>query len=243
MHQSTAERIVQAANLSKKDLVLEIGPGTGMLTHALLTRAKRVIAVEKDYELYKDLVHTFEKEIAKKKLTLIHGDIRTYTPPATSYKVVANIPYYITGEIIRQFLTTKKQPSSMTLLVQKEVAQRIARSRKESLLSLSIKIFGDPTYCFTVPRGAFVPTPSVDSAVVHIAHIQNPFRSKKDGECFFVLLHAGFAHKRKLLIRNLEKVAAQKALQSAFSKLTIPINTRAEDVSLTLWKKLAYLLA
>lgn len=240
MHQATAERIARSASLSSKDTVVEIGPGTGKLTIALLALTKSVIAIEKDDALVAQLKETFSNEIQNKKLTLLHEDVRTFSyTKTTPYHVVANIPYYITGEIIRQFLTAKKKPLSMTLLVQKEVAERIARSKKESLLSLSVKVFGNPAYVFTVSRGSFVPAPKVDSAVLHISDIHTPFASSKEEERFFALLHAGFAHKRKLLIKNLQNLASAEKLLRAFQASGVLDKARAEDISLVSWKKLA----
>lgn len=241
MHRSTAARIVQASGITNTDTVVEVGPGTGMLTRELLARAKRVIAIEKDDALIPTLSETFANEIKNKTLKLEHCDVRSVSITEKNYHVVANIPYYITGEIIRQFLTAPHKPQSMTLLVQKEVAERIVRSKKESLLSLSVKVFGTPKYCFSVPRGAFVPAPSVDSAVLHIATIQKPFSAAKETK-FFALLHAGFAHKRKLLIKNLSVVASAQELTRAFATLGISEKIRAEDLSLETWKKLTEIL-
>lgn len=244
MHQATAERIANAAELSNEEVVLEIGPGTGMLTRALLARARKVIAVEADGELVKRLQETFATEIASGRLSLVHGDIREFdsTSVAEPYKLVANIPYYITGEIIRTFLTTSHKPTSMTLLVQKEVAERIARSKKESLLSLSVKAYGVPRYCFTVPKGAFIPKPKVDSAVLLIEGIGNPFVSSKEEGRFFEILRAGFAHKRKLLAGNLSILTNTGAIMRAFSDAGIPTKARAEDISLPSWRTLASML-
>ena len=162
MHQAVADRIADTAQLTSKDTVLEIGPGTGKLTRALLARAGKVVAVEADNELPKQLAETFADDIAERKLELIHGDIRDFDESAlpVGYKLVSNIPYYLTGELIRRFLENERQPSSITFLVQKEVAERIVRDPKESLLSLSVKAYGTPEYAFTVPRGAFSPAPS-----------------------------------------------------------------------------------
>ncbi len=146
-----------------------------MLTRALLasTRVQSIVAIETDDALAPQLMETFAGEIASGRLELIHGDVRAFDPSSIvgEYHLVANIPYYLTGEIIRSFLTAAHKPVSVTVLVQKEVAERIARSKKESLLSLAVKVFGDPEYCFTVPRGAFRPAPTVDSAVLAIRHI------------------------------------------------------------------------
>lgn len=241
MHRQTSERIVLAAGVLESDTVLEIGPGHGALTRELLAKAGKVVAIEADDLLIPELNETFKVEIASGKLTLIHADVRDFDPKSlgTTYRLVANIPYYITGEIIRQFLTATSKPVSMTLLVQKEVAERIVRSKKESLLSLSVKAYGTPRYEFTVPRGAFVPAPSVDSAVLTVADIASPFRSETEESWFFTVLRAGFAHKRKLLRRNLELVAEKEGIEPAFREVGIPLSVRPEDVHLDAWVALA----
>jgi 16S rRNA (adenine1518-N6/adenine1519-N6)-dimethyltransferase len=241
MHAQTAERIADAAEITGKT-VLEIGPGTGMLTRALLRNAKRVIAVEADAELIPKLEEEFAAEIAAGKLELTHADIRAFDPASIGepYALVANIPYYITGELFRKFLTAAHKPTSMTFLVQKEVAVRITRAKKESLLSLSVKAYGTPAYRFTVPRGAFKPAPGVDSAVLSVMDIRPDAFADADEEArFFEILRAGFAHKRKLLARNLEEIATGSAIQAAFLASGIPEKARAEDLPLSVWQSLA----
>ncbi len=230
MHQSTAERIAESADLTSDDTVFEIGPGTGKLTRALLARAGKVIAVEADGELLEQLREAFASEISEGRFELVHADIREFNiaqlPDA--YKIVANIPYYLTGELMRRFLESDHQPSSITFLVQKEVAERIARSKKESILSLSIKIYGTPKYVFTVPRGAFQPIPNVDSAVLSVRNIsKDAFSSPEQETLFFTLIRAGFAHKRKLLRSNLAI--------AGFETVSIPEKIRAEDLELKDW--------
>lgn len=241
MHRQTSERIVEAAGIQNTDTVLEIGPGTGTLTRELLNKARKVIAVETDQELFPVLHETFNFELANGSLQLIEGDIRSFDPSTIlePYALVANIPYYITGEIIRKFLTTTHKPTSITLLVQKEVAERIARSKKESLLSLSVKAYGTPKYCFTVPKGAFVPPPSVDSAVFSISQIISPFSGPDKEQHFFDILHAGFAHKRKMLAKNLEAISSPQNIVAAFSSIGLQPKVRAEDVSLEKWLALS----
>jgi 16S rRNA (adenine1518-N6/adenine1519-N6)-dimethyltransferase len=233
MHAQIAGRIALVADIKDKT-VLEIGPGTGILTQQLMLHAERVIAVETDKALCEKLQELFAGEIRNGKLELIHEDIRKFDPSTIegAYSVVANIPYYITGEIMRMFLEAEHQPSSMTLLVQKEVAARIARAKKESLLSLSVKTYGTPKYEFTVPRGAFKPAPQVDSAVLSIRDISRKnFRSKELEERFFSYLHAGFAHKRKMLSKNLD--------EAGLPHESIGAGKRAEDLSLGDWLRLA----
>lgn len=233
MHARIAERIALTAKLASNSVVLEIGPGTGMLTRELLKLAGKVIAVEADAELVEKLKIDFASEITTGRLELIRGDIREYplsgpTTPQRGYCVVANIPYYLTGEIIRMFLESGNQPSSMTLLVQKEVAERIARSKKESILSLSVKAYGVPKYEFTVPRGAFKPAPKVDSAVLTIRDIsRNNFVTPEEEKRFFALLHAGFAHKRKFVWKNLT--------EAGLPSRNIRDKARAEDLLLSDW--------
>lgn len=240
MHPKTAERIADAAELSPETIVFEIGPGTGKLTKPLLARAKKVIAIEADERLFTQLQETFAEEIREKKLELIHGDIRGFDPAVlpARYALVANIPYYLTGEIIRVFLSTEQKPLSMTLLLQKEVAKRIV-SDEGSLLSIAVKTYGVPKYQFTVPRGAFVPAPAVDSAVLTISSIQSPFASEREEKRFFEVLHAGFAHKRKLLVRNLEEIAGREAILQAFESLNLSLTTRAEELRADTWQALA----
>lgn len=245
MHAQTAARIADAAQLTKESTVLEIGPGTGMLTKELLARAGRVIAIEADGDLIPGLSERFSEECASGKLELIHGDVRAFDPGSIAgpYVLAANIPYYITGEILRTFLGAAHKPQSITVLVQKEVAERIARSTKESLLSLSVKAYGTPIYRFTVPRGAFVPAPNVDSAVLSITAIaQDAFSSPEEEELFFSMLRAGFAQKRKRLARNLEAVSARERVQAAFATLGLEDNVRAEDIPLTTWRALTHAL-
>ncbi len=241
MHAKIAERIAIESGVANDDTALEIGPGTGMLTRPLLARAKKVIAIEADGELIAPLRETFAAEIGSGQLELLHADVREFDLGAlpNAYHLVANIPYYITGEIIRTFLSSAKKPRSMTLLVQKEVAERIARSKKGSILSVAVGIYGTPSYLFAVPKGAFRPAPSVDSAVLHIAGIQNPFASLHEETAFFEVLRAGFAHKRKLLAKNLAEIRPEEAIQVAFSSLSIPDAARAEELSVPLWHALA----
>ncbi|HVW71798.1 MAG TPA: 16S rRNA (adenine(1518)-N(6)/adenine(1519)-N(6))-dimethyltransferase RsmA [Candidatus Paceibacterota bacterium] len=240
MHAKTAERIAMVSGVGDGDTVLEIGPGTGLLTRPLLAQAKKVVAVEADRELVAQLRETFADAIAAKKFVLHEADIREFDPASIKepYTLVANIPYYITGEIIRTFLSAKHKPQSMTLLVQKEVAERIARSKKESLLSIAVKVFGTPKYEFTVPRGAFRPAPNVDSAVLSIRGITSPFSSSAQEKRFFKVVRAGFAHKRKLLAGNLTAIADRGAILTAFAAVGVAERARAEDLSLESWRAL-----
>lgn len=233
--------MIEAADVTANDTVLEIGPGKGVLTRALLTTGASAVAVETDPDMIAVLEDAFAQEIAQQQLTLIHGDVLN-VPIATlvsgDYKLIANIPYYITGEIIRRFLTSSHQPTSMTLLIQKEVAERIARSNKETVLSLSVKAYGVPRYVSTVAARFFNPPPKVDSAILHIDHISRHNFVDISDDRFFKIVKAGFSSKRKQLINNLSPFGNKDSLLRALAQLGLPSTVRAEDVSLDDWIQL-----
>lgn len=229
--------IVEAAKIEKGEQVLEIGPGRGALTEALLEAGATVTAIEKDDKLFELLQEKFSLPIELGKLRLIHGDILEIDLPTLrvgNYKLVANIPYYITGQIFRQFLETKNQPKSIVVLVQKEVADRIvAKDGKESILSLSVKAFGEPKFIKKVPAAAFSPKPKVDSAILAIGNIGRDKLRGIDDSAFFDLVKKGFAQKRKVLRNNL------KDHLPALETCQINPNSRAEDLKLEDWLCLA----
>ncbi len=232
----------EAGDVNENDTIIEIGPGKGALTTKLLEKAGKVIAIEKDRDLIDILEEKFKDEIKNKKLELIRGDCLEFDPAiyklkANSYKLIANIPYNITGAIIKRFLSEVAQPMTMVLLVQKEVAMRItARDHKESILSLSVKAYGTPQYILKVGKRFFSPSPKVDSAIIAIVGIsKDNFRDKKDEEYFFNVIKTSFAHKRKVLRKNLETLASSDTIDSMFEELDINSKIRAEDLSLMKW--------
>lgn len=240
-----AEKIVATARLMRGDMVLEVGPGKGFLTRVLLSAGARVIAVEKDERLFALLSETFAEDIEKGALTLVSGDIRTFDIAgaglsAGGYAVVANIPYYITGEIIRLFTEHDAPPKKMVLLVQKEVAERItAQDGKESILSMSVRAFGTPAYKGKVPARYFSPVPKVDSAILLIDHISGArFPAPADKERFFTVMKAGFSHKRKTLANNLKSVFEDETAD-ALAVCGVAPRARAEELSLAQWMCLA----
>lgn len=234
-----------AAELVPGDLVLEIGPGTGVLTNEILKRGATVLALEADPRAIEILQETFADAIAAGKLVLQHVDVRTldlHALPLIShhnFKVVANIPYYLSGLLFRMFLESDVQPTDLVYLVQKEVAKRIVmdifRGEKESLLSLSVKVYGTPKYVKTVSRGHFTPPPKVDSGIIAIRNISKNNFIDVDEALFFNTLHLGFGQKRKQLLGNLSKQYDRELLTHIFSTLDIPVSTRAEDVPLSQW--------
>ncbi len=227
--------------MNSEDTIIEVGPGKGVLTEKLVAIAKKVIAVEKDDRLMEFLQDKFVEEIKNGKLEIVHGDILDFTPdpwhltPGT-YKVVANIPYYITGLFLRKFLEeTDCQPERIVVMVQKEIAQRIVANeqagQKESLLSMSIKAYGTPKMVMKVDKENFSPAPNVDSAILLISNISKKFfvENQISEENFFQILHAGFAHKRKILSSNLKGIVTPEKI-SLLSK-----NIRAEELKLEDW--------
>jgi len=237
--QGALAKIVDAGQLTESDVVLEIGPGRGVLTEKMLAQAKRVIAVEKDDELFVVLQEKFKKEIRNKKLELVHADILDYLPEG-NYKLIANIPYNITGAILEKFLSGEHQPSLAVLLVQKEVAQRIvARDDKESILSISVKVYGEPKYIDTVKAGSFNPAPNVDSAIISIENISKAFFKDFSEKDFFIMLRAGFKSKRKKLSSNLSTIFDKEKVRKTFQETGMDDNTRAEDISVSTWGTLA----
>lgn len=253
--------IVTAGKLTPEDTVLEIGPGRGFLTKGLLESGAKVLALEKDKELLPVLAETFASEIERGQLTFIEGDALEFNPesysPAPSsvsklqatsyelktvpYKLIANIPYYITGAILSRYLSHILQPTTMVVLVQKEVAERVvARDKKESILSLAVKVYGDPKLVYRVNKGSFNPIPSVDSAVLSIENISRKnFIDREHEELFFKLIKAGFAHKRKFTLSNIRTTFPSLDLASLFKELNLSEKVRAEDMTLLQWLELS----
>jgi len=249
------QMMCSSGEINSKDIILEIGPGKGALTDKLLLLAKQVIAIEKDRELYELLKDKYQIEIKNKKLILINDDIlnfntQFYKLKKHPYKIIANIPYNITGAIFKKFLSDDIQPERMVLLVQKEVAERIiARDDKESILSLSINVYGKSKYEMKVHKRYFSPSPKVDSAIISIKQIsKRNFKDKKDEKNFFKIIKAGFAHKRKLLSKNLLCLLKDLEIElldmaSVFEKLKIDKKARAEDVKIGQWLALTEILS
>lgn len=239
------EKIINAGNVSKDDLVLEIGPGEGALTEKLLEKTRKVVAVEKDDRLIEFLRQKFLKNIENGSLELIHGDIleenvSEYGLKTGEYKLIANIPYYITGQIFRKFLSEDNQPNKIVVLVQKEVAHRaVANDGKESLLSISTKVYGEPKNMGIVAKGNFHPVPKVDSAILLIDKINKDYFKNFTEKDFFRVLKAGFAHKRKQLLGNLKDLIKDgKKVSEILKKCEIDEKSRAEDLKKEDWARI-----
>ena len=233
--------IIEAGKVKKGDTVLEIGPGKGALTKNLLKTGAKVLAIEKDDRLIPVLEEMFEKEIKSGKFTLIHGDVLEFNPTEHKlkegkYKLIANIPYYITGELIRKFLSELPQPELMVILVQKEVAERIvSKDNKESILSISVKVYGEPKYIQTVKAGSFFPPPKVDSAILLIDDISRKNFTTTNEKKFFEIVRTGFAHKRKTISSNLKIFISKEKL----AVIGIHEKERAEKLSLKQWLEIS----
>ncbi|HEY4512381.1 MAG TPA: 16S rRNA (adenine(1518)-N(6)/adenine(1519)-N(6))-dimethyltransferase RsmA [Candidatus Paceibacterota bacterium] len=244
---SALRAMVEAGKIREGEMVLEIGPGRGALTEKLLEAGASVVAVEKDEALIPILREKFAKEISEKRFFLIHADILDLSASdilkankltsSQAYKLIANIPYYITGAVIRKFLEEKNPPKIMVLLLQKEVVERIvARDGKESILSIAVKAYCRPRYVMKVKREAFSPAPNVDSAIVAFEDISKKFftENKINEEKFFALVKTGFAHKRKKLGGNLKKLS-KNLNQDVLANLK---DKRAEELSPDDWRNL-----
>ncbi|MEI6054154.1 MAG: 16S rRNA (adenine(1518)-N(6)/adenine(1519)-N(6))-dimethyltransferase RsmA [Candidatus Saccharibacteria bacterium] len=231
--------IADCADLNEKDTVLEIGPGLGTLTSELLRRVGKVVAVEFDSELARKLPGQFPG----KNLEVINQDILKFdlnTLPV-GYKVVANVPYYITSKIIQMLMTANNKPSTTVLLVQKEVAQRLAaKPGQMSILAVSAQVFADVSLGDIVPAKLFIPPPKVDSQVVVLKTKEESFFSDVNELDFFKVVKAGFSAKRKKLRSslagglNLPKGEIENILRNA----DISPDVRAEALNLNDWLRL-----
>ncbi|MBA4349565.1 MAG: 16S rRNA (adenine(1518)-N(6)/adenine(1519)-N(6))-dimethyltransferase [Thermodesulfovibrio sp.] len=205
---SILRRIIDVSGVTHNDTVVEIGPGHGRLTKMLAEAAGKVIAIELDSELFKKLKDEL-KEF--NNIELVHGDVLKYPfDEIGPFKVVSNIPYYITTPIIFRLLEARKNLKSMTLTIQKEVAERIVAkpdTKEYGVLSLAVQYYAKPEIKFIIPRGAFRPVPKVDSAVIHLDTLKKPKVKVHDEKLFFRIIKAGFSQRRKTLSNALKPIA------------------------------------
>lgn len=220
------ENILRAANLNRKELVIEVGPGFGILTEALLREAKKVIAIEKDTRLFSFLCEKFK---TVKNLELIHDDALKFSPPKVPYYFIANLPYSITSPLLNHFIKDQcmmkngHPPLCAVVMVQKEVAQKLcAVPPRMNILALNVQTFGSPKIISYISKNNFQPRPKVDSAIVKI---EFPKKLKRyvNYEKYFSIIHRAFSQKRKMLKNT----------------LGIEDTRRPERLSVKDWKKLA----
>jgi len=237
------QRILSAAELTADDIVLEVGPGLGILTRELAQRAQRVIAIELD-----DKLANFLKQelVSFPNVMIINEDILKIEPAilltkSERYKVVANLPYYITSPVLRHFLEATLKPDLMVVMVQKEVAEAIvAGPGKRSLLSISVQFYGRPTIIGKVPANSFYPAPEVDSAILRIDLYPKPAVAVDNTEGFFGTVRAGFASPRKQLANSLAQGLGwpKTDVLSVLAEASIAPQRRAETLTLEEWAQL-----
>ncbi len=239
-----ARRIVKAANLGPSDVVVEVGPGVGALTKLLAHEAKSVMAVELDEAIIPVLREYLGDA---RNVRIIHGDIlkieaAKIVPPDRSYKVVANLPYYITSAVIRHFLEGQHPPDMMVLTVQWEVARRLtAAPPRMSLLSVSVQVYGQAEMLFRIPAGAFYPPPKVDSGVVMIKRHHSPLVPPERRGHFFRVVKAGFSQRRKQLHNSLSgglRIPSE-SVKEVLRQAGIQPSRRAETLSVEEWIRLS----
>ncbi len=223
---SVLAKIIETADISSSDEIVEVGPGHGILTEELAKSAKKVTTIELDDRLIPGLKVVFALH---DNIELIHQNALDFPPPSTPYKLVANIPYYITSPLISHFLHTKNRPTKIVLLVQKEVAEKICADKKLNVLAIHVQNFGKPRIVSIVPPSAFRPRPKVDSAILEIDVFEKPFI--QDYKTFFKLAHQAFSLSRKKLSNSLHQH------KEALTKLNLQ-DKRAEHLTLEDWKEL-----
>jgi len=237
VNRQTLEKIVSSADLKTEDVVLEVGPGLGTLTAELAKSAGRVIAVEKDQkmcEILKETLSGFENiQIINDDILKINSEPYTLNP----YKVVANIPYYLTSPLIRKFLETKYPPEFMLLMMQKEVAQRICANPPDmSILAVSVQFYAKAEIISYVKKENFWPKPKVDSAIIKI--VPKTSENSISPDLFFKIVKAGFSHPRKQLGNNLLSLGDKEEITSWLLKNKIKPTQRAETLSVEDWTNL-----
>jgi len=238
---SVVKKVIKAAGLHSKDIVLEVGPGIGALTKEIAKKAGKIITVEKDPRMVEILMDNLK---GFKNIEIINKDILKYNFQfSKKYKIVANLPFYITAPVIRKFLESKYPPEEMVLIVQKEVAQRIcSKPPKMNILAVSVQFYAKPKIISYISRKSFWPSPKVDSAIIKIV----PQKKYKDIDIdlFFKVVKAGFAHPRKQLANNLSKMLKldKKEISSLLLKNDVQPTQRAETLTINNWIQLTKML-
>lgn len=241
------EKIIEAVSPIKDEVILEVGPGEGVLTEKLGEKGSRVVAVELDNRLVPELEKKF---VQQENVRIVHGDILTtqiaklipqdVQSEFPSFRVVGNLPYYITSKIIRMFLELENPPSEMFFMVQREVAERIcAKSGEMSVLSVAVQRYGKPEILFRVPKESFEPVPKVDSAFIKITIKEKIEKTEKE-KLFFRLVKMGFSARRKTLANNLSAGLhiSRREIEDVFETIGFTKNIRAQELDLKMWQKL-----
>lgn len=247
INQNVLEKIISASNIETSDIILEVGPGLGILTRALAEKAKRVVAIEKDQTMVEILAETIKEfknvKIFNEDILELDSSSKKYDL-GSQYKIIANIPYYLTSPLIRKFLESISQPKEMVLMLQKEVAQRIcAKPPNMSLLAVSVQFYADAKIVSPVPKNCFWPAPKVDSAIIKI--IPNK-KYNLSPESFFKVVKAGFSHPRKQLVNNLTTLKGLNGVKLTKDKISdlllknnLKPNQRSETLTISDWVNLS----
>lgn len=239
-------KMIISSNVNSNDVILEIGPGLGTITEALAKTSKRVIAIEADKRIGHWLAESF-KERGIKNVDIIVDDAieqiknersELWKSLPKSYKVVANIPYYLTSYIIRLLLESDKKPTTITLMIQKEVAERICDKKTHSLLSISVAFYADAKIDFIVSKNCFHPRPKIDSAIISLTPKKTDY-TKEFIRDFFLVLRTGFSSPRKQILKNLTAIGDREKLEKVLATSGIENNRRAETLSLENWMEIA----
>jgi 16S rRNA (adenine1518-N6/adenine1519-N6)-dimethyltransferase len=239
--------MVDVAKVNDKDTVIEVGPGITNLTKFLLDKAGQVVAIEKD-DQFISLLNSLKKKnkhFSYIKDDVLLVDLEELTKDFSDYKVVANIPYYVTGKIIQKFLAAKNKPQSMTMLMQKEVAQNLtAKPGNLNLLAISVQLHGEAKLVEVVPARSFFPAPKVDSAVVHIELYKKPKYKVEDEKFFYKVLKACFMGKRKQIHNTLTNNLGldKKNVEDILQQCGIQPTTRPQQLSIAQWLDLVALI-
>jgi 16S rRNA (adenine1518-N6/adenine1519-N6)-dimethyltransferase len=233
------EAIADAAAIGPEDTIVEIGPGPGTLTKLLVRRAKQVVAVEFDAKLARELPRRVEAD----NLQIVTQDILSFdfTTIAAPYKVVANIPYYLTSNLIRVMSESSNPPITAVILIQKEVAERVcAKPGALSLLSVTAQYYWEVSLGELVPAALFTPPPKVDSRVLVMHHRQAPLFDDVEPKQFFRLVKAGFGQRRKTLLNSLSSGLHidKKIVQDICNATAIDSKRRAQTLDLNEWNNL-----
>ncbi|OGJ57706.1 ribosomal RNA small subunit methyltransferase A [Candidatus Peribacteria bacterium RIFCSPLOWO2_12_FULL_55_15] len=233
--------IVNAANIQLCDHIVEIGAGIGVLTRELLKRTPHVTAIECDRRLIpllQEFIHTQNQEVRSKNLAIVQENALKFSYPETPYKIVANIPYQITSNLFRTvFRKNKRPPLSLTLLIQKEVAEKIMGKPERSLLTLLVELYGTPRIIRTVSPNAFLPPPNVESAIIHIECFPHPLADEKTLSMLFELATIAFRKKRKMLRASLGKFTS---ISATLATASIDPTRRPETLTTDEWLSLAH---
>lgn len=231
INKSVLQTIIETANIGQNDVVVEVGPGLGVLTIELAKLAKKVLSIELDANLIAIL-----KNYLPENVEIIHQDALKYSPPALQYKIVANIPYNITSHLINHFLQNENKPLFLTLLIQKEVAEKICALNPDmSVLSLQIALFGQAKLIKKISKNNFYPIPKVDSAIIHIEIYQSTdpdYIPREKALKILNLAKKAFSQRRKKLSNTLPELK-EKLIQLNLAE------KRPQHLSIQNWKTLA----